>query len=338
MSSSFAQLSRSTQVARLRASAQAALRAYPLSVRRLTLLNHGFNTTFRVDAESGERYALRLNVNSRRAPAQLAAEVAWLSALARDTDLTLPVPQPRRDGTLLGEVWNEALGAHLPATLYSWLPGRDLGERATPAQLREVGRAAAILHAHAQTFDLPAGAALLSLRDPLMGMGDNLRPGPLLTEEGLAVVQTVRAQVDAVLGRLYAAQAPRPLHADLHLWNVKWHRGRLSVFDFDDSGLGLPVQDLTISAYYLRPRAELEAALLEGYAAAAPVPGVNAADYETLVAGRAVVLLNDLLVNTNAELQAILPRYVPNSVTKLRAYLDSGVFRHDVPGLLKAEE
>ncbi|MFC6660564.1 hypothetical protein [Deinococcus multiflagellatus] len=52
------------------------------------------------------------------------------------------------------------------------------------------------------------------------------------------------------------------------------------------------------------------------------------------MAGRAVVLLNDLLVNTNAEWQAILPRYVPNSVTKLRAYLDSGVFRHDVPGLL----
>ncbi|WP_221088057.1 phosphotransferase enzyme family protein [Deinococcus aquaedulcis] len=334
MSTPFAQLSRPAQVARLRASAQAALQAYPLEVRRLRLLNHGFNTTFRVDTTSGERYALRLNVNSRRSPAQLAAEVAWLAALAQDTDLQLPVPRPRRDGALLGEVWNEALGAPLPATLFSWLPGRDLGEQATPRQLREVGRAAALLHRHAQGFTLPAGVALQSLRDPLMGMGDNLRPGPLLPEDALAVVQAVRTQVDAVLARLYAAQAPRPLHADLHLWNVKWHRGRLSVFDFDDSGLGLPVQDLTISAYYLRPKAELEAALLDGYAAVAPLPDVAPADYETLVAGRAVVLLNDLLVNTNAELQAILPRYVPNSVTKLRAYLDSGVFRHDVPGLL----
>ncbi|WP_432804233.1 phosphotransferase [Deinococcus taeanensis] len=30
------------------------------------------------------------------------------------------------------------------------------------------------------------------------------------------------------------------MYADLHSGNLRWCRGRLSVFDFDDSGLGLP--------------------------------------------------------------------------------------------------
>ena len=42
------------------------------------------------------------------------------------------------------------------------------------------------------------------------------------------------------------------LHADLHNSNLKWCRGRLYVFDFDDSAIGVPMQDLAISAYYLR--------------------------------------------------------------------------------------
>ena len=29
----------------------------------------------------------------------------------------------------------------------------------------------------------------------------------------------------------------------------------------------------------------------------------------------------------------MLPRYLANTVVKLRAYLDTGVYRHDVPGV-----
>lgn len=94
---SFEQLSQRTQVARLRPTAHAALRGYTLDVTQLRLLNHGFNTIFRVDTSTGERYALRLNVNSRRSPAPIAAEMAWLDALSRDTALQLPTPQLTRE-------------------------------------------------------------------------------------------------------------------------------------------------------------------------------------------------------------------------------------------------
>ena len=82
-----------------------------------------------------------------------------------------------------------------------------------------------------------------------------------------------------------------------------------------------------------RDNAEQEAALLEGYQEVRPLPAFTTEQYEAMVASRNLVLLNDVLTTNNAEFIEMLPRYVPNSLTKLRAYLDTGVFRHDVAGL-----
>lgn len=334
---SFASLSQSAQVARLRITALKALQAYPFEVKRLRLLNHGFNTTFRVDTADGQKFALRLNVNSRRSAQQIRAEMAWLEALSRETDLRVPTPQLTREGALLQHLWNADLGRELPAALFSWLPGKNLGQQATPQQMREVGRATSLLHQHALTWKLPAGAELSSLQDPLMDSPNNFESdNKWLTPEAREVIDLTMQQTKAVLDKLFTQDAPRPLHADLHNWNLKWARGKLYVFDFDDSGIGVPVQDLAIAAYYLRPKKEQEAALLEGYAATAPLPTYTQTEFETLVAGRNLVLLNDVLVNNTANIQAMMPRYLLNSLTKLRHFLDTGEFRHDLPGLLKA--
>ena len=96
----------------------------------------------------------------------------------------------------------------------------------------------------------------------------------------------------------------------------------------------MPAQDLAISAYYLRDNFEQEAALLAGYQDIQPLPVFTAEQYEALVAGRNLVLFNDVLTTINSEWLATLPRLIPNWITKLRAYLDTGVYRHDVPGLI----
>jgi hypothetical protein len=61
-------------------------------------------------------------------------------------------------------------------------------------------------------------------------------------------------------------------------------------------------------------------------------------DFETLVAHRNMLLLNDLLVTSNAEHRAIIPNFMRNTVTKLRNFLDTGVYRHDLDGLLPLGE
>lgn len=336
----FQDLSARAQAMRLRHTALAALAHYPLEVARLRLLNHGFNTTFRVDTTDNRRFALRLNVNSRRTPQNLAAEAAWLAALAADTDLWVPAPQPTRGGALTTEVYNAHLGRALPAALFSWLPGGDLGDDATPAQLAAVGRATAILHQHGEHFQLPQGAELPTIDTVLMGDDVSYNLGgdhPLLSAADHEVIDAAFAQVQGHIDALFAGARRQPLHADLHVWNLKWYRGRLIVFDFDDSGIGVPAQDLAISAYYLRDDAALEAALLDGYAQVRPLPRFTHDQYEAMVASRNLVLLNDVVTTTNAEFLAMLPRYMPNSITKLRAYLRTGVYHHEVPGLIAAE-
>ncbi len=333
----FEELSVRGQVARLRPVALAALAHYPIEVARLRLLNHGFNTTFRVDTTDGRRFALRLNVNSRRTPANLAAEAAWLAALAADTDLWVPVPQSTGQGALTTEVYCLDLGRSLPAALFSWLPGRDLGDDATPAQISAVGRATALLHDYGARWRLPRGAELPAIDSVLMDVPYHLGDDhPLLSAADHAVIEAAFAHVQAHIDALFAGARRQPLHADLHVWNLKWFRGRLIVFDFDDSGIGVPAQDLAISAYYLRDDVALEAALLEGYEAVRPLPQFTHDQYEAMVASRNLVLLNDIVTTTNAEFLAMLPRYLPNTITKLRAYLNTGAYRHEVPGLIAA--
>ena len=49
-----------SQVRRLRALAQSALRHYDVNVLSLKFINHGENATFRVQAKDGRKYLLRV--------------------------------------------------------------------------------------------------------------------------------------------------------------------------------------------------------------------------------------------------------------------------------------
>ncbi len=331
---SFEWLSERAQVVRMRRVATDALRAYPITATRLRLLNHGFNTTFRVDTADGQRFALRINLNSRRTAQNLRAESAWLAALANDTDLHVPVPQQTVDGGLVHQATAPGFDRPLPVVLMSWLPGGDLGRDAPPDRWAAVGRATATLHAHGAGWRLPADAELPRYRDALAGDARHFdNDHPLLDDAAREVFGEVIRRNDAAFAAIERAAPLQPVHADLHGWNLKWCRGRLSIFDFDDSAWASPALDVPVSAFYVRPRADCEQALLDGYAAVRPLPEIGDEHFEAIVAGRNLLLVNDMFVTTNAAWIGWAPQYVRNSIRKLRAYLDTGRYRHDIEGL-----
>ncbi len=329
-------LSTRQQIYQLRRAATEVLAHWPIEVARLRLLNHDYNTTFRVETPAGDRFALRLNVNSRRTPGNLNAEAAWLAALATETDLKVPVPQPTRAGRLRAEVYVGSLGRTLPAVLMSWLPGPELGFRASATRTRHVGRLTAHLHRHAETWMMPSDADLPLFEDPLFNDPDRLTGNPdidAISADASEVVAEALTRTRIGFSQMGRAATPRPLHADLHGANLKWHQGELAVFDFDDSGLATPLLDLAISAYYLRPNEPTEVALLEGYAEVEQLPDYSREQFEALVASRNLLMMNDIVASSTAAIREMTPRYLRNSIRKLRQYLDTEVYTHDVAGL-----
>lgn len=333
--SEFAQLGSRAQVRRLRGAALEVLAGWPVEVARLRLLYHGFNTTFRVDTTDGRTFALRLNVNSKKPPAALAAEMAWLDALSASGDVVVPVPQRTIDEQLTSEVFVASLGRSLPAVLFGWLRGPDVEDVAAPQHVHALGRATALLHSHAQEWTFPTGATLPST-DHYWEPGFPMLTAPhdLVDDDRRALFHEVAGHVRRVSAEVSARGPHHALHADLHLGNAKWYRGRLSVFDFDDALVGVRVHDLAITSYYLRPRQELVDALFEGYESVRSLPEVTDEQFETLLAARNLLLVDELLTTESADFVALLPQFLINSEIRQRHFLDTGEFRHDLPGVL----
>lgn len=128
-----------------------------------------------------------------------------------------------------------------------------VGVRPTCQQLTQMGRVTARLHQQSKDWRPSGGATLPRIDGILMNSPDNLslgdgeRMAPVLYQL-LAVAMAVSVPVYTQLGHRFAIQ---PIHADIHPCNLMWQAGQLSVFDFDDAGLGCPIQDLAVTCYYL---------------------------------------------------------------------------------------
>lgn len=323
MRKEYAKLANRSQIDRLRPYARQVLEGYDLGAYGLRCVNHGFNTTFEVRTSRGSRFALRLNINSNRKPEQLAAEVAWVRALGEDTELDVPHPIANRAGEYVTVVDCPDLGKPIRAVLYSWLSGANVGNRATPEIARALGKATATLHRHGKAFQMPNGAALYGYPDILFGA-----PVRIPADADHGVFGEAIARANAALDHL-RLQPAFPIHFDLHAGNLKWHGGRLSVFDFDDSLLGWPGLDAGVSLFYMRRGATdpaLEEAYWEGMATTPEQLGLDRNQLEALIAGRGAFLANELLAMNTADWIPIAQKYVGVTEARLRRYLDTGIF------------
>jgi Ser/Thr protein kinase RdoA (MazF antagonist) len=295
----FATLSRREQVDRLRHLGRRALARFGVDRARLTLRRHEHNTTFRVDTPRGS-YLLRINRPGVQTPETVASEMAWLSAVRRDTDLRVPEPVASDDGSFV-VVSSEP---HVPeprlCVLLRWLEGRFADQRLAPVHLRRVGALTAQLQDHGAIWR-PVSGFLRPRVDTLTdaGKADSLAesalPAPAgdqpTASDGERALNLVDALVSHDDGTLFAkalevvwastrtlAKETAPfglIHGDLHYENVLFHNGEARAIDFDDCGWGFHLYDIavTLSELENRPRyRELHDALLSSYARAHDLP------------------------------------------------------------------
>lgn len=339
--SAYLDLDDAAQAEALRPVAVEAAARFGLVAERLEVHTHSYNTTYALDTPAGERLALRIGTNSASVPAEVLAQQEWQVAIAEETEVLVPRPLRTLDGDWCAVVPSEALGREVLVTCATWLEGDDVG---TPDEqvAAELGRTMALLHRHAATWQLPEGALVPLFDSPLFGDPERLSSAAGLRPEQRRVLEEATRRAEGAFEEAFAGRTPILLHADLHGYNLKWHEGSLAVFDFDDSGLGVPALDLAVSAFYLRPgddglaggeaAAATEEALLAGYASQAPLPQVRAEVFEGLVASRQLLLANDLLGSTTAQWRGQAADYLQASVDRLRSWLETGRFSRAVTG------
>ena len=115
----------------------------------------------------------------------------------------------------------------------------------------------------------------------------------------------------------------RILHGDLHQWNVRNSRGRLSPIDFEDLMLGWPVQDIATTLYYFPSEryAALRAAFQAGYTRRASWPERVPGEINSFMAARGVGLANFVLHDPNPAWQQQAGEFIERTEKRLRALL-----------------
>ncbi|MFN4159218.1 MAG: phosphotransferase enzyme family protein [Gemmobacter sp.] len=237
------------------------------------LLRERENAVWRVRLPDGRGAALRLHRAGYQSEAAIRSELWWCGGLAA---AGLPVPAPVTGPA--GEVVHRLPDGRW-ASMLAWVEGQPMGEAGVPlpggpedqARLHhDLGRLLARVHAATDAMVLPGWFArprwdLAGLLGEVPFWG-RFWEHPQASAEQAGVL--VRAR-DWLSGRIAGQGAPLgPIHADVLRENVLVAEGRLSLIDFDDSGIGWRLYDLgtALSQCLAEPAfREIRAALMEGY-------------------------------------------------------------------------
>jgi len=324
----YTKLSEAEQIAHVEKMVPVLLGDYGIEAASIENVNHAFNSSFRVVSTDSAEFAVRINLGAGKSRDEVAAEVQWLEALDRDGSILAPRPVRTVEGECCSSIHFTPLDVVANAVVFEWIPGIELGDDVSNEQLFELGRNMARLHEIGQTLEFADGAYLPSINRTLMNSQDNLRPNQPneIDDEFYDLVLRGLDVVDSTYFRLSANTSLLPIHADLHPFNVIQTPTAQAIIDFDDAGMGLPVQDLVVSTYYLREVIDKEAHLKAGYASLRELPAVTTDDFEALLMGRLLVLVNDVLMLTSADEREFLPTFLGRAKKRLRAFFDTGVF------------
>ena len=298
------------------------LSRYPIDVKSAISINYEYNATLKVEATDGRLFALRINTNSPRTPENLRAEIAFVRFLAEDGRVKVPHPIENSDGDFYTSIPHAASGRMFHCVLYSWILGEELEDEPTDEQLAALGAAMATMHIVAPGFTLPEGSALPKFDDPLWWTEDFLlSEKSVLDVEAKELIAQALSAIKSGVSKFYLNATPGVIHADMHGGNVLWHDGGLSVIDFDDCGLGLPIQDFATALYYF-DTPEQDAAFKAGYQSIAPIPECSEKEMKMFFLQRRVVLLNYLYETSNLEHKSMIPEYQEETLRRVRNFLE----------------
>nr|WP_083391398.1 phosphotransferase [Parafrankia soli] len=331
-----------------------------------TLVNISENMTYRIDdAAGGRRWALRLHRPEYHDAAEIAAELAWVTALRAEGVVATPPVVANRFGSVVTTVRSGDAIRH--AVLFEWVDGvsPELGDTAgLISSFGLLGDIAGRMHDHAARWSRPAGFRRFAWSwHATLGPGarwGSWRAGVAAALPGEAEhVITMFEPAAAEVERGLAAYGRGPdrfglIHADMRLANLlvarpAAHRAPdraaaggaavarsgtvINVIDFDDCGFGWYLYDLAAALSFIEHSPALPAlvaAWLEAYRAHRPLGPDDLAVVPTLVLLRRLLLVGWLGTHPHSDAVPDAAVYARDTAELAHRYL-TGTLLPDLP-------
>lgn len=284
------------------------------------LISHRENAVFEVVLKTGERAALRLHRPGYVTRNDIVSELVWAQGL-HTAGSGVPTPVPTTAGDLV-----HSLPDGQNVSVISWLDGTPIGAGETPlagtladqiALYTEVGKTLAQLHTATDALILPPDFSRPSWDidgflgpNPLWG---RFWEHPMLDEDDRELLQVARMMARSSMKEYLPKADFGLIHADALRENILATDKGLSLIDFDDSGFGFRLYDITTALTQSledENLPDLYAAIVEGYDSLRPLSPED----------RAMMPLFSMM-RSFASLGWIVPR-LPDDHPKIPVYFD----------------
>lgn len=332
----FAKASYKSQIVRLRAAAAQAMKAYPIRVASISLLNHGENTTFKVVAADQRKYVLRIHRHGYHSPAGLDEEFKWMDTLREIEGLSLPSVVLSLTGKKVISVERSDLDAPRCCDLLVWTDGHFRWAGLGTHHLFALGQMTARIHLKSRPFKPQIRTYWTA--EGLLGNAATIGPFEPIPGASASDVKLINQGRKRLFQQLKTYESRFPdrlcmLHADLHFGNLLWQKNGIGIIDFDDSGFGFRMYDLAVTCWMINRnkkipsgnKSRLRQALLEGYATVIPIDNHDSKLLDTLITTRELVLLGWLLRRQdNPKLRPFMRKALQRNRQTLRRVVGAG--------------
>ncbi|MFO7965267.1 MAG: phosphotransferase [Desulfobacterales bacterium] len=261
--------------------AREAAKKWAMKDPAVELIKHRENAVFRISADNGASYAMRIHRYGYHSDEELTCELTWMRALD-DYGIKTPAAIP----TTTGDLFCTAAVAEVPeprqCDLLEWVDGQPLGslENGTAgevaiqeAQCRLIGELAADVHNQASRWKKPEGFTRhhwdvegLVGENPFWGRFWEL---PALSGEQRRLMIAARECVHRKLSAFgFSSDRYGLIHGDFLPENLLVTHDGIRLIDFDDSGWGWHLFDLATHLFSFIGNdnfGRLQDAVIEGY-------------------------------------------------------------------------
>lgn len=334
----FYTLPEAEQIRGLEALAGDALGRWGLDEAKLAPAAYRENMTFRVDAGSRGRFALRIHQAGYRSDDEIRSELAFMSAL-RERGVATPEVVPARDGSVLVVAAHATVSEPRRCDLFEWIDGRPLrstddaaptADDALVAAYTELGRQAAAIANAAEAWERPPGF-VRPVWDAAGIFGASAHLGDWRTLASLTseqrdlfgrLAERLGADLDA-FGR--TSDRFGLCHGDFLPENLMVCDDGLRLIDFDDCGESWRLFDFATAVFDLLGEPSFDAclgALVAGYRERRALPDDHLARLPTFLLARALSYLGWSASRSHLDKAArIAPRLVAALDALAPAYL-----------------